>query len=303
MNARHENFKPLELADREQLHPLLWHFQPEVSELTFTNLFIWRHYFGWEWACAGDWLYLVATNRRFALPPIGPAPRAEAARWLLRYLHDERGFTPRLERVDAALVAEMTGAPDLVIEPTRNHFDYVYRTEALATLAGRKYSAKRNQLNRLQREYPSARYLPLTPSLTASCQELAGRWCELRRCDEDGSLLGEWVAVQEALTHFEPLQLQGGVLELAGQLVAFALGEPLNTQTAVIHIEKADPTITGLYVLINQQFAAQAWAAFPFINREQDLGDEGLRQAKLSYHPERLVEKFRLTLKDAGDVP
>lgn len=290
-------FKPLELADRATLHEWLWRFQPETSELTFTNLFIWREYFGWEWAGDGDWLWLVAAKRGYALPPIGPAPRAETARRLLHHLRDERGFSPRLERVDAALVAEMAGgAPDLVVEPTRNQFDYVYRTEALATLAGRKYSAKRNQLNRLQREYPAARYLSLTPSLTAACQELAGRWCELRRCDEDGSLLGEWEAVQEALVHFAALQLQGGAIELAGQLVAFALGEPLNAQTAVIHIEKADPTITGLYVLINQQFAAQAWAAFPFINREQDLGDEGLRQAKLSYNPDRLVEKFRISL-------
>jgi hypothetical protein len=289
-------FKPLELADRATLHEWLWRFQPETSELTFTNLFIWREYFGWEWAGDGDWLWLVAANRGYALPPIGPAPRAEAARRLLRHLRDERGFSPRLERVDAALTAELAGTPDLRIEPTRNQFDYVYRTEALATLAGRKYSAKRNQLNRLQREYPAARYLPLTPSLTAACQELAGRWCEIRRCDEDGSLLGEWEAVQEALVHFAALQLQGGAIELAGQLVAFALGEPLNAQTAVIHIEKADPTITGLYVLINQQFAAQAWAAFPFINREQDLGDEGLRQAKLSYNPDRLVEKFRISL-------
>lgn len=289
-------FKPLALADRATLHEWLWRFQPETSELTFTNLFIWRQYFGWEWTCDGDWLWLVTASREYALPPIGPAPRAEPARRLLHHLRDERGFRPRLERVDAALASELAGTPEVVIEPTRNQFDYVYRTEALATLAGRKYSAKRNQLNRLQREYPAARYLPLTPQLTPACQELAGRWCEFRRCDEDGSLLGEWEAVQEALAHFEALQLQGGVIELAGQIVAFAVGEPLNAQTAVIHIEKADPTITGLYVLINQQFVAQAWAAFPFINREQDLGDEGLRQAKLSYNPDRLVEKFRISL-------
>lgn len=289
-------FKPLELADCATLHEWLWRFQPETSELTFTNLFIWRGYFGWEWTCDGDWLWLVAASRGYALPPIGPRPRAEAARRLLAYLRDERGVVPRLERADATLAAELIGFPDVAIEPTRDQFDYVYCTEELLTLAGRKYSTKRNLLNRFRREHPEAVYAPLTPAMTAACQELTGRWCELRHCDEDLGLLGEWEAVQQALMHFEALQLQGGAILLEGQIMAFAVGEPLNARTAVIHIEKADPTITGLYAMINQQFAAQAWAAFPFINREQDLGDEGLRRAKLSYNPDRLVEKFRISL-------
>jgi len=109
--------------------------------------------------------------------------------------------------------------------------------------------------------------------------------------------MGEWQAVRLALQHFAELELAGGLILMDWRVEAFTLGELLNRDTAVVHIEKANPDIRGLYALINQQFCEQAWAATPFLNREQDLGEPGLRTAKLSYHPHRLVEKFRVKLK------
>ena len=110
------------------------------------------------------------------------------------------------------------------------------------------------------------------------------------------NLLDEWEAVREALNHFSALRLQGGVILMGSEVEAFALGELLNNETAVVHIEKANPEIPGLYAVINQQFCEKSWQDVPYVNREQDLGEPGLRKAKLSYYPEHLEEKFRIRL-------
>jgi len=108
--------------------------------------------------------------------------------------------------------------------------------------------------------------------------------------------MGEWAAIGAVLTNFQALQLQGAVILINDQVQAFSCGELLNKDTVVIHLEKADPELRSLYAVINQEFTRQAWAGVPFINREQDLGEPGLRKAKLSYHPHHLVEKFRIRL-------
>ncbi len=300
MEPKFPNFKPLELNDQDQFRKLLWAYQPQTSEWTFTNLFIWRQYFGFEWSLDGDNLLLIAAGAPhgpYAMQPIGPGSRRESTLKLLLWLREEKGQAqPRLERADARLVAELQELPELSIEADRNQFDYLYQTAELIALAGRKLHTKKNYLNRIRREHPEAVFAPLSPDLIPACQAVAGEWCQLHRCADDLGLSGEWEAIHEALEHFEKLGLEGGVIRFDDEIKAFSLGERLNEQTAVIHIEKADPTIPGLYTLMNQQFAEKNWATVPQINREQDLGDEGLRFAKLSYCPDQLIEKFRITL-------
>ena len=112
------------------------------------------------------------------------------------------------------------------------------------------------------------------------------------------SLLGEERAIYEALKNMGNLNFKGGVILINGKVEAFALGEQLNPHTAVIHIEKANPAFDGLYQLINQEFCMHEWKNLPYINREQDLGEEGLRKAKLSYHPHHLVNKYTVKLRE-----
>ena len=123
------------------------------------------------------------------------------------------------------------------------------------------------------------------------------KWCILRRCEDDLDLLGEWDAVKEILNSYESLDVQGGVVTIENKVMAFTIGQMLNDDTAVVHIEKADPEIPGLYPVINQQFCENSWHDARYINREQDLGMPGLREAKLSYYPDHLVKKFRITLQ------
>lgn len=292
-------FKPIELSDRAQITDRLGRYRPRTSELTFTNLFIWRTYFGWEWSMLDDLLIIIspsAPGGPFALPPIGDGPRAEAARSVVAYLGSDRAATPAcVQRADKRLADELSAAGGFVVEQTREHFDYVYATADLIELAGRKYHAKRNFINRFRMEYEFT-YEPLADRHIAACLELSDEWCRARRCWDDLGLSGEHEAVREALSSYKDLGLWGGVIIMDGSVRAFTLGEALNDDTAVIHVEKADPAIRGLYAMINREFCAQALSAFAYVNREQDLGDEGLRKAKESYFPVRLEEKYRVGL-------
>ena len=122
-------------------------------------------------------------------------------------------------------------------------------------------------------------------------------WCELRDCVENPDLLHEDRAIYEAISHYKELGFRGGAISIDSKVEAFALGELLNPDTAVIHIEKANPDIPGLYAAINQLFCAKEWSGVKYINREQDLGLENLRKAKESYYPDHMVEKYTLIHK------
>ncbi len=293
------NFKAIELQDRDLFQEYLTRYPPEISELSFTNLFIWRKSGGLNWSIYRDWLLLQSQDAGgiYFYPPIGPAPRQEVVRFLLDWMRTQPEIAvPRIERAERALADEFDGAADLTIEPTRDQFDYIYRSEDLIKLAGRKYHRKRNHLKHFMEAYPDFIYTALTPEHMEACRAVARQWYCMNRCEDDMDLLGELEAVESALENFAELQLSGGVIYLRGEIVAFTVGEKINPTTAVIHIEKADPDIQGLYAMVNQRFCEQCWGEVEFINREQDLGDPGLRQAKESYYPERLVEKFRITV-------
>lgn len=295
---RFPQFLPLGLEHREIIHKILWDYQPTTSELTFSNLFLWQGHYGLTWSMYENWLVLLSEpphGEPWLLPPLGPAGRGEVCRRLLGWLGEVKGMAhPYIDRADARLAGEAAPFADLQVEAVRDHFDYVYRSGDLINLAGNKYHGKRNHLNSLKRS-ASYVYEPLREEFLGACLNLADRWCEFKRCADDLNLTGEWEAIRLAIRYFRELSLQGGAILMGGRVEAFAVGEWLNRDTAVIHFEKANPEIGALYALINQQFCEHAWQEAAGINREQDLGEEGLRKAKLSYHPERLEEKFRIT--------
>ncbi|MBF0524398.1 MAG: DUF2156 domain-containing protein [Deltaproteobacteria bacterium] len=293
-------FKPVELGDRDIIHPRLKSYQPQTSELTFTNLFMWRDHYGFQWSVYQDFLLILAgggPSGRLLFMPIGPSPRKKVTRIILDWLSQEGSpLYARIERADQRLVTELAGEEDLLVEQTRDAFDYVYETEDLIKLTGNKYHSKKNHINRFMRLY-SHSYEVLSENHISACLDLADQWCTLRRCEEDMNLMGEWEALKEGLTHFRELEISGGVILLNGRVMAFTLGEMLNSRTAVVHIEKADSAVPELYAVINREFCANCWSEVPLINREQDCGEPGLRKAKLSYHPHHLEEKFLIKLK------
>jgi len=300
MVSEFPDFRPIQIEDRQEIHERLCKYQPQTSELTFTNLFIWRLRYGFQWTIYQDWLLILSAAQYrdlFLLPPIGPPSRIEVVRMALTWLKETKGVAdPRIERADRRLVAEIEESDKFFIETVRDQFDYIYRREDLVSLAGRKYHAKRNHISKFRHSHPF-HYVPLSSDHLKACLDLSASWCEIRRCEEDLNLMGEWEAVREALNHFEELQVRGGAIVMKDKIEAFSLGELLNEETGVVHVEKANPEIQGLYTVINQQFSENTWSSVSYVNREQDLGAPGLRQAKLSYYPDHLVEKFRLGLR------
>ncbi|MFP4346280.1 MAG: DUF2156 domain-containing protein [Anaerolineales bacterium] len=293
------DFKPLGIEDRDFLHDLLWSYQPKTSELTFTNLFIWRDAYDLQWSMHQECLLLLGQDGRgepYGFPVVGSGSRLEVTYTFLDWLREEHGVSvPRLERADGQLVADLEGDARFAIDPTPDHFDYVYDREDLATLAGRGYSNKRNHINYFTRRHEYT-YEPLSPDNIEACVRVACEWCEKYRCEDDMNLIEERDAVRESLENFTLLRAQGGVIYVEGRIEAFSVGEMLNEETLVVHIEKADPDIRGLYQLINQEFVQHCCTEATWVNREQDLGVPGLRRAKHSYHPDHMVEKYRIRL-------
>jgi hypothetical protein len=293
------DFKPIALEDRDFIQKKLWEYRPDTSELSFSNLFMWKSHYGFLCSLYRDWLFVIGDNMGNgvqALPPIGPPSRVDATRTLLEWIAAGKGVAePRIDRADSRFVSELAGASGFAIEPVRDHFDYVYNTKDLIELAGKSYRAKRNHLNYLLRTLKPV-YEIMNESHIPECLTLAERWCESRTCEDDLSMEGEGDATREALLHLGELNLDGAVITVNGRVEAFTLGELLNPETAVVHIEKANTEIRGLYALINQQFCEKRWKDVPAVNREQDLGEPGLRRAKLSYSPDHMVEKFQVRL-------
>lgn len=293
-------FKPVELADCNVFQEILKTYKPEASEWTFANLFTWRSHYNYQWSLYEDWLLVTGRDEHgslYALQPVGPASRKEVVSRLFEWMKKEaEADLPRIERADERLIKELDGAGWISITEAREHFDYVYLRDDLVWLAGNRYRSKRNRINQFLKTY-SFTYERLGKEHVMECLEIQEKWCQMRRCEEDLSLLGEWDAIREILANFDNLGLTGAVVKIGSKVMAFTIGELLNADTAVIHIEKADPEVNGLFQLINQQFCEKSWDGIKYINREQDLGISGLREAKLSYFPNHFVKKYLIEFK------
>ena len=290
-------FKDLSLEEKPLFDTLFNLFPPVISEFTFTNLFIWRHAYQLKISRFKNFLCLLSDpgENSFFFPPIGEEDMVECYRILLQYLKG-KGALPKIARVPEAMVTQMDWKGEgFVAELDRAQSDYLYLMEDLIKLEGRKYHRKRNHIKQFKEKY-SHQYIPLTSEWISECLRLETEWCDLRQCEVIPGLLNESIAIKEAFTHFEELGLKGGAILINEKLEAFTLGEPLNRDTVVIHIEKANSAYEGLYSLINQAFLENEWSEYTYVNREQDLGEEGLRKAKESYFPHHRVNKYTITL-------
>jgi hypothetical protein len=292
--------RPLALEDREVVSPLLAELRPRQSEFTFTNLYIWRDAYQIQMLAADEAFALFSLRAdpedSFLLPPLGAGANVGVVRNCLEHMA-AAGHNPRMARATHRDLARLSiGEDEFAIEPDRDHWDYVYLVQDLIELRGNRYHRKRNHIEQFTSKY-EFRYLPLEPDLVSQCAELQDRWCDEKHCDMVATLRAEGRAIKQVLASLEALEVRGGCIAVDGRVEAFTLGELLNPETVVIHIEKANAAYHGLYQVINQQFLEQTWPQVRYVNREQDLGVPGLRRAKESYHPHHMVEKFTVKLR------
>lgn len=285
--------KPLTINDRSLFYEYYKENPAKCSYLSFANLFLWKdaediRFFEYE-------KHLVATGKsiyngeRYFMMPLGGCLCGK----LKAFLDQQFGTDYHIygiTHLDVEKVRENCGE-FFHIERVRDMDNYVYRSDKLITLSGKKLHGKRNHINQFKEQY-SYTYEPLTSSNLAMLRPFIEAWYERKQAEGDDSILLEKTALENALTHFDALELKGGVILVEGKVVAFSIGERLNEDTALIHFEKADTDYRGAYPIINQEFVKHAWSDVTYINREDDMGIEGLRKAKLSYQPDMMVEMY-----------
>ncbi len=283
---RFPDFKIIGLEDKEAILETIRRYPAEVCEVNFGNTFIWRKYDHPKLTTIHGNLCLLfepPDEPAYFLQPIGENDIPDTIRTCL-------SCSPRLSRIPASFAGRWCSG--FQCAPDRNNFDYVYRTGDLIELKGKKYDGKRNRIRKFEREHAYG-YVQLRPGHLEDCRRLFREWLEDKLLTTK-MLSAQNEAIQEGLAHFEALGLSGGAIEVEGKIEAFSIGEPLNPDTAVIHIEIVSPKYDGLCQLMNREFVKNEWAAFSFINREQDMGIPGLRRAKMSYYPHHLVEKHHI---------
>ncbi|MDO4281798.1 MAG: phosphatidylglycerol lysyltransferase domain-containing protein [Peptococcaceae bacterium] len=301
-------FKELELSDKDILNKFFDVCQNQNSECTFTNLFMWRRCYAVRWAVSDNHLLVEpnAFEESWILPPYG-LEEDDDEMFHAAIEHAKEDYHDRGKQLVIRAVTEKDKERLERLFPGQFEFeeepdieDYIYDAEKMRTLKGRKLSKKRNHINAFKAEHPDYELVPLTPDNTDIAWDFVEHWCGQRNCEEgvSDSLLCEREAILDALTNMQELRFKGLMISVDGRIVALTFGEMVNHDTVVVHVEKAFSNYRGLYPLINQEFLNYYWQDAVYVNREEDMGLEGLRHAKRSYYPEYLLTKYKGVFKD-----
>lgn len=278
---------PISLEMQADLHPALSVIEDGISEFTFANLYLFRRSYDYHLSRLGDLVVISGRQdgKRFFMMPCG-LPEDNGFLEALLGEHDYiKGLAERHADANRVRLERMGYEP---VED-RDNFDYLYLRNDLAALQGRKYHKKRNLVNAFINNY-SYEESPLTTQNIAEAFHVLEQWREERTTKDD-----DFEAAWEALELIDRLGLHGYLVRVDGTPAAYTLGEALmKGRSFAVHFEKAIGDYKGIYQFINRAFASVLPRHYHYINREQDLGDEGLRQAKMTYRPFGFVKKYKV---------
>ncbi len=283
------SFHSLSLQEQSRYKEFLARTPQVASDYSFGNLWAWREIYDLQWAFDGELVWIRQTQPHCVYwAPVGPWHQVH---WSDR-LREVAGEDPAFTRIPEDLAAIWQNVPGLNLEPDPDHWDYLYSVSELTQLKGNKFHKKKNLLRQFQKNY-QAEFVSLDLSRIEQAFTLQTEWCLWRDCEDSATLEMENQAILATLRDWQRLEdVFGGGLIVAGNMAAYTIAEPLDQETLVIHFEKACPTFKGIYQAINQIFLERHGSAYTFVNREQDLGDPGLRQAKQSYNPVSYLKKY-----------
>ena len=283
-------FRLIDITDKPLVDEVFRVSPPKISEFTFTNLYAWRHIYKFSLSDLNG--SIILRTDEFAAPrfftPIGKGDVKTAIEKILGYTGGS------FMRVPDETKTLFEGDDSSNFEPDPDNFDYIYRTEDLVKLPGKKYDGKRNLIKKFRSTHEHE-YIVLDGSNAKSVLDFEDAWCSIKDCDNVTGLYNEREALREIISNFASFKLAGGAIKTEGMVRAVAISERLNDDTLVMHILKADPNIVGLYQVMMNEFLSREGGVFKFVNLEQDLGVEGLRKSKLSYHPVEMIKKYTLT--------
>ncbi|GHT06267.1 hypothetical protein AGMMS49525_14380 [Bacteroidia bacterium] len=305
------DFKPVTIEDKDTILPFFNKNTFRNCDFSFSNIFCWKHAYNTTYVVEDNWLYI-----RFQTKNDKPGYLFPLTSHQMTFFPCEEGLRRAINRImqDAekrneeirlyAITREMFKQIEQAMpgkftyQTDRAWFEYLYRSEDLISLIGKPYQSKRNHINKFKRTYQDWEYLPITRTIIPDCLELYRRWCSENGDCSDGSLVEEHLATEKAFAEYEKLGLIGGALRVKGEIVAYSYGQALTADTFGVHAEKSLYEIDGGFTMMNQQFAEHNCANYAYINREEDLGIASLRKAKESYHPEFLLEKGVVSIKN-----
>lgn len=299
------SFNPVSINDRNIFQNYFSKSNKQNCDYTFSNIFSWLNVYKTEWCESNGFLlirfHINGKKNIGYMEPLGEGDLMQILHYLqddahaqqqpLRFLTLSPSFVERLKKTD--FYSQMYWYKN------SDFFDYIYSTQKLATLSGKKLQAKRNHVHQFQHAYPDYRYESLNRTHFAAARQVLDRWEETEKSTPQ--LLSEKAMIINSLNNFEALQLQGGILYVQNQPVAFTFGSELRKDTFCCHVEKADVRYEGAFSMINFLFANDLLNKYDFINREEDLGLKNLRKSKQSYLPERMEEKFEAVEKASLD--
>ncbi|MGL5376764.1 MAG: DUF2156 domain-containing protein [Cetobacterium sp.] len=281
------NWKKLTLESKSSIDEFLKN-SFETSDLNFTNFYLWSFSENIEYSINDNILnirgYYGGVEYYFA--PICKEFNEEDIVLNIKKIKDLNGkfvFIP--EQYNDFL------KDNFILEEERDSFDYIYLQEDLAFLKGRKFSSKKNKINKFFKTY-AFEYEKISNNNIEEVRNFQRKWSENRKHDE--IILSETMGIEELLNNYEKLNLRGGILKVDDKVIGYAIGEKITQNMAVIHIEKADSEYSGSYQMINMLLAKEEFGDMEFINREDDFGSLGLREAKLSYQPIKLIKKYSI---------
>lgn len=286
-------FKCVSAADFERYNKFRESDLTNASEGVFATMFIWNRYYNMEFADNGEFLF-IRFNIKNKVPsyffPIGRGDLHRALEKLFEYAQS-RGEKVCFRLVSSENAQKLKSITDrhFSFTPSRDSFDYVYLTEKMISLSGKKLHSKRNHLNYFFENYDFEYVRVTEPQLISECAEKARLWVGAKTKNKNSFELG---AMESYFNHYFEFNQKGAVLKVNGEIVAMTFGERLNSDMALIQIELADDNYRGAYQAINKLFCENEWKDTLYVNREEDMGLDGLRRAKTSYQPEFFVEKY-----------
>ena len=296
-------FHALSISDKEMIQQRVLHTECRNCDLNFMNLFSWRFLYDTEVAYTDDWLLFrfKADGHLAYLAPTGEGNWSAVMQNLLDDAQQQGHPFLMLGVCENSLTQLEMAMPDYFFATAdRNFSDYVYEREKLATLSGKKLQSKRNFANRFMAQHPNYEVLPLDAANRDECLHLDELWAAQKSEETDSGRYtydAERRSLLNVFEHWDELGGLGAVLKVDGRIIAFTYGAPINADTFDVCMEKADTTYDGAFAMINREFAKIIPPQYRFVNREEDLGIEGLRQSKLSYRPTNLLHKYTVMTK------
>lgn len=274
-------------------------FKPESCEYSFANLYCWQEPYNYAWSIYKERLVIYDGVNKCSFFPLGKALTPEELVVFSREMEKKgMGTDIGLISLDYLETYPETAQSFTIIEE-RDHAEYIYSVDALSELKGSKLHKKKNLISQFHRKYTNATAQPLTKSLIKKAVTLADEIYNGYERFLQG-IEDEHIALMKALDGFSSIGLEGLALSVGDDLVAFSIFSPLNHNTYDIHFEKACYKFKGAAQVINHETAKYLMGKCQYLNREQDLGIQGLRQAKMSYEPERLLKVHTLVLNPSG---